>query len=193
MDPQDPQAPFLGYPSARRGKGTPRLYQNTWLDEVIQGFLGSEEPAGSVLAPDRPEKVAANDVGQAIGQVTNLAGPAKLALGAVPLAIGAIGKGVPSLTALTAARAARPLATSVPNLEEFVQAASKAPWDEARRAYNIPTQEAISQALALTGPEKFRELAKKYPISTESPEWAAISNEMVARQIVDYYDKALGK
>jgi hypothetical protein len=64
---------------------------------------------------------------------------------------------------------------------------STEPYDETARAYNISTQDAITAAVSRVGESKFFELVKKYPISTETPEWEAISIEMTARKIEDFY------
>jgi hypothetical protein len=189
---QEAMLPFFGLPNETRRaekvrKNQAKLYEDTWLDEFIQGMFGKEQAGGSVLDPDRQKKTQANDWGQKLGIASDVATPLKAtALGVMPLLAGAIGRGVPKLAASLFQAPAKPL-------DSFIQHASRAPWDESRRAYNIPTTDAVSEAVQLVGPEEYRRLAKAYPIANDSPEWSAISNEMVARQILDHFDRLSGK
>lgn len=74
-------------------------------------------------------------------------------------------------------------------LDNFIRKSTKQEWNESARAYNIPTTEAVSEAVSLVGPAEFRRLAKEHPsVKDAGPEWDAISNELTARQIVDFFD-----
>lgn len=90
----DYSAPAFGNPNiSRQGdkgrKNLARTYEDTWLDELLKGMFGSEEPSGSVLDPQRVEKAAANDAGQKLGVLTNLV-PSKATLSGLA-GLGAMG------------------------------------------------------------------------------------------------------
>jgi hypothetical protein len=78
--------PFIGYPNAPKPKkGPARLYQDTWLDDLIEGFLGKEQPGGSVLDEDRARRQRMNEIGQVAGITTDALSLPKAALGALGL------------------------------------------------------------------------------------------------------------
>lgn len=81
--------------------------------------------------------------------------------------------------------------TQQKDLDAFVGRQMGQAWPEGRQAYNISTQDAMSQAMKLVGPDKLQEIAKKYPLqgAGTTPEWEAISNEMAARAVVDFFSK----
>lgn len=94
----DPSVPVLRLPNetrrAERGRSLrAKSYEDTWLDEFLQGMFGSENAGGSVLDPNREGRVAGNRAGQVVGLATDALDLPKAGLMAVPALAGILGGG----------------------------------------------------------------------------------------------------